>query len=246
MTNPQKPHDTRDRAGAADGEGGGRGSRDGKTSGGQKSAVAILIVCAVVVVGGYVAYSAYKDSQVVSVGDCIEEPDESDPSVDVGRPGRQSGGGADEPTKVDCGDPDAHKVVLGERAMGITDESCLDIDGADAEVSTMEPELRMLCLGPVGVDPALSVNTVTDGECVVVEGEDARRSDCAAPEAMRVLAVLDGVSDVPDPLAGPMAPCEEVGIENAQMLYSWGLVGEYSSRLSHDRGLCLTPAEAQG
>lgn len=123
-----------------------------------KSGLAILVVGALVVVGGYVGLSTFQNSRIVAVGDCIEEFDRSDARPSAGRRGR--GGGSAGPKKVNCGDPDAHKVVLGERPSDDTDGSCIDIDGVDSELTTTVPELRRLCVGPVGVDSSLSVNTI--------------------------------------------------------------------------------------
>lgn len=219
----------------------------GPTSGNGKNVVVVILGLAVlavlVVAGGVYAYTAYQESRTIAVGDCIEEFDASEATGYSGRRGRAAAGPA-EPQKVDCGDPSAVQVVLGSRPAGDHSESCLDVDGVDAEAPVAEPGLRILCLGPVGVDPSLSVNTISEGECVAVEGEDASRTDCTEPDAMRVLTVLEDVSTVPSAFDGEMAPCVDAGFDNAEILYTWGLKGEASSRLQFDRGLCLETAGA--
>lgn len=219
----------------------------GSTSGNGKKVVAVIlgltVLAVLVAAGGIYAYSAYQESRTIAVGDCIEEFTATEAPGYSGRRNRAAAEPA-EPQKVDCSDPSAVQVVLGIRPADDHSRSCLDVDGVDAEALVIEPELRILCLGPVGVDPSLSVNTISEGECVAVEGEDARRAGCAEPDAMRVLTVLEGVSTVPNIFDGEMAPCVEAGFDNAEILYTWGLRGEASSRLRFDRGICLEPAES--
>lgn len=199
--------------------------------------ITVIVIGTLMVAGGFVAYSMYEGSRPLAVGDCIAEADNTDGTGSAGRRGRIVDG-PNEPRSVDCDDSDAVQV-LGERPAEDDGQSCLDVDGVEAEMSTTRPETRILCLGPVGVDPSTSVNTVGEGECVVIEGEEARRADCGAQDAMRVLSVIEDVSTVPSIFDGAMAPCVRAGIDDAEMLYTWGLKGEYASQLSFDRGICL-------
>lgn len=200
-----------------------------------------LVVIALVLGGAYYAYTSYQASRVVHVGDCIEEQAESSSADRAGRRGRGAGG-SDEPKKVDCTDAKAAKVVLAEQPSGGESE-CIDIDGVDAETTTSEPEFRTLCLGRVGVDPATAVNSITQGECMIIGADDtARRAECSEPEALEVLAILRDISSVPNPLKGEMAPCDDAGADSAEALYTWSMQGEYTSALAQDRGACLAEA----
>lgn len=208
----------------------------------------VLGVAAAVVVGGLVVaggavLDAFGDSRTAEIGDCLEAAEETDGTGHTGRRARRAADGPREPHVVGCDDDAAVHVILDERPADADPSSCLEVAGATAAVTSTEPRPRTLCVGPVGADPALSVNTVVPGDCVVVEGDSARRAACGAPGASRVLGVLEDGSAVPDVFSGVVAACVDAGYDDAESLYIWSIDDEASSRLSFDRGLCLAGEE---
>lgn len=208
----------------------------------------VLGVAAAVVVGGLVvaggaALDAFGDSRTAEIGDCLEAAEETDGTGHTGRRARRAADGPREPHVVGCDDDAAVHVILDERPADADPTSCLEVAGATAAVASTEPRPRTLCVGPVGADPALSVNTVVPGDCVVVDGDSARRAACGAPGASRVLGVLKDGSAVPDVFSGVVAACVDAGYDDAESLYIWSIDDETSSRLSFDRGLCLAGEE---
>lgn len=211
---------------------------------GRGARIAVLGVIAVVVlgalvVGGRTALDVWRGAQPAEVGDCLEAADDPGGTGDTGRRARRAHDGPPEPRVVDCGDADAVHAVLGEIPADADPTACLDVAGAAVAVESGEPAPRILCAGPVGADPALSVNTVGPGDCIVVDGEDARRADCADPGAARVLGVLEGGSAVPTIFDGRTAPCVDAGFDGAEAVFTWNLDTHHASRVSFDRGLCL-------
>lgn len=202
--------------------------------------VAAVVVLGGIVVGGVAAVNAVRGSRAPEVGNCLEAAKESDGTASTGRRARRVADGPAEPRVVGCDDDAAMHVVLGERPADADPTVCLGVDGATATVDSTEPHDRTLCVGPVGVDPALSVNTVVAGDCVVVDGDSARRAACTDPGAARVVGVVEDGSAVPDVFSGALAACVDAGYDNAESLYTWSIDRDIPvSRLSWDRGLCL-------
>lgn len=209
----------------------------------------ILALIVVLVVGGYFAYDRFfggsgTSPDQIAAGDCITKEE----STSFSRRGR-GGGSSMETVKVDCSAPEAQYAVFGQRpaSMGvrIADRPvlCTDFDGATTETATGGIEDPILCLGPVDADPSTSVNTITEGECMVVEGPDARRVDCADPAAMKVLALFRGDFDFSsEGLPGEYLECNDAGAYKATQVYSWGL--EEQESFDHEKGVCLAPAGA--
>lgn len=193
--------------------------------------MAAVVVLGGIVVGGVAAVNAVRGSGPPEVGDCLEAAKESDGTASTGRRARRV---------VGCDDDAAVHVVLGERPADADPTACLGVDGATATVASTEPHDRTLCVGPAGVDPALSVNTVVPGDCVVVDGDSARRAECTDPGAARVVGVVEDGSAVPDVFSGAPAGCVDAGYDDAESLYTWSIDRDTPvSRLSWDRGLCL-------
>lgn len=232
-TPPPLPGD----AGGPDGQ-----ARPGRPGGSRIAAlgVAAVVVLGGIVVGGVAAVNAVRGSGAPEVGDCLEAAEESDGAVSTGRRARRVADGPGEPRVVGCDDDAAVHVVLGERPADADPTACLGVDGATATVASTEPHVRTLCVGPVGVDSALSVNTVVPGDCVVVDGDSARRAECTDPGAARVVGVVEDGSAVPDVFSGALAACVDAGYDDAESLYTWSIDRDIPvSRLSWDRGLCL-------
>lgn len=206
--------------------------------------VAAAVVVGGLVVGGGAALDAFGGSRTAEIGDCLESAEQTDGTGHTGRRARRVADRPHEPRVVGCDDDGAVHVVLGERPADAAPTSCLAVAGATAAVTSTKPRPRTLCVGPVGADPALSVNTVVPGDCVVVNGDAARRATCGEPGAARVLGVLEDGSAVPDVFSGAVAACVDAGHEDTEILYTISIDREISSRLSFDRGLCLTGEEA--
>lgn len=205
--------------------------------------VSVVVLAALV---AFVLYTRYQNSKIIETGDCVtgDETELTDFSAELRSNDPYWG-----PEKIDCSDPAATFVVHGVIPMttlGRVDntEECIDLAGVTLETTTNRPEIRALCVGPVGTDPATSINTVGVDDCIVVEREDARRAECTDPEARRVLTVMDDVSTFPDVAHGDMAPCARSGAEDAEMLYTWGLAGKRAVSNFYDKGVCLGPPEA--
>lgn len=210
---------------------------------------AVLVVVLVLLVGGgFYAWDRVagggSDPAEIVAGDCISEEETSS----FARRGRGGGGGSTVPVKVDCSAPEAQYAVLGARpaSTGVRVSErpvvCTDFDGATSEMPTDGIDDPYLCLGPVDVDPSTSVNSIDEGGCMVVEGEDARPVDCADAGAMKVLALFRGDFDFTDEqLPGEYRECVDAGAYAATEVYSWGLDGQES--FDHEKGVCLAPAE---
>lgn len=205
-----------------------------------------LVVVVALVGGGYFAYDRIAGGtgspDQIAAGDCITE-EESSSSARRGR----GGGGSTEPVKVDCSSPEAQFAVFGIRpasnGVRVADRPviCTDFDGATTEMSTDGIDDPYLCLGPVGADTSISVNTIAEGECMAVEGEDARRIDCTEPEAMEVRVLLRGDFDFTvEQLPGEYRECVDAGAYSATDVYSWGL--DEQEYFDHEKGVCLAPA----
>lgn len=206
-----------------------------------------LVMVVALAVGGYLAYDritggAGPSPEEFTAGDCIKEEESSS----FARRGR-GGGGSTAPVKVDCSSPEAQFAVYGIRpasnGVGGADRPvvCTDFDGATTEMATDGIENPYLCLGPVGADTSTSVNTITEGECMVVEGADARRADCSEPDAMEVLVLFRGDFDFTDEqLPGEYRECVDAGAYAATDVYSWGL--DEQEYFDHEKGVCLAPA----
>lgn len=188
---------------------------------------------------GATALDLWPHSGPAAVGDCLAAHDASGGTGATGRRASRAQDRPVEPRVVDCDDDEAAHVVLGEIPPMDDQTACLDVAGATTAVATTEPQPRSLCAGPVDTDPALSVNTVTPGGCVVITGDTARRADCDDPASARVLGVLDAGSTVPSVFDGELAPCIDSGFDDTEALYTWSLETDHASRLSFDRGLCL-------
>lgn len=208
---------------------------------------ALVAVAIMFVLGGYYAWDRVSgggsDPTEIVAGDCITEEETSS----FARRGRGGGGGSTVPVKVDCSAPEARFTVLGTRpaSTGVRVSErrvvCTDFDGATSEMPTDGIDDPYLCLGPVGVDPSTSVNSIDEGGCMVVEGEDARPVNCADAGAMEVLALFRGDFDFTDEqLPGEYRECVDAGAHAATEVYSWGLDGQ--EPFDHEKGVCLAPA----
>lgn len=245
-TSPPFPGD------AADQVGPGHPSRPGRLGRGRGRGVRIsalglagVVVLGGLVVGGVAAVNAFRGSGAPEIGDCLEAAEESDGNASTSRRARRVVDGPREPRVVGCDDDAAVHVVLGERPADADPTTCLGVDGATATVASTEPHPRTLCVGPVGADPALSVNTVVPGDCVLVDGDKARRAECGTAGAARVVGVVEDGTAVPDVISGVLAACVDAGYDDAESLYTWSIDRDLPvSRLSWDRGLCLAPEGA--
>lgn len=227
---------------------------------------AALVVVLILVVGGY--YLLSRDSSDSSDtaadggdpgGSATTECITIEESSSFSRRGRGGGGGSPEPVEVDCSSPEAQFTVLGERPdqSGTPDDErevlCTDFPGATSELQAEGVDGPVMCLGPVGVDTASSINTIAPGECLVRDGDDPedvdgsddnpRRAHCAEPGAMRVLAVLrGGARDLTNRFIDKIEDCEDAGVPQATEAFSWGL--DEQEDFDHEKAVCLEPAQA--
>lgn len=218
-------------------------ARTGKSLGRRVLAV-LLGILILSVGGGYYAYDRFveggTDVAELRPGDCIKEEKSSSFS-----PRGRGGGGSSEPVKVDCSAHEAEFAIMGQRPaydnVWVSERPvvCTDFDGAETEMQTDGIEGPVLCLGPVGDDPSMSINSITEGECVVVGTGDVHRSDCTAPGSMLVRAVLRGDFDLTYEFRGQIADCADAGAGDSTDAYSWGLTDQ--EEFDHEKAVCLVP-----
>lgn len=222
-------------------------------------AVVILVAGGVYFTWDRVAGDDAADSVAGGGADAAAECITIEESSSFSRRGRGGGGGSPEAVPVDCSAPEAQFAVLGERPAqaGIRyserEVLCTDFPGVTTEMQADGVDGPVLCLGPVGVDTASSINTIAPGECLVRDGDDPedvdgsddnpRRADCAEPGAMRVLAVLrGGGDDLENRSIGQIRDCEDADAPEATEAFSWGLDEQES--FDHEKAVCLEPAQA--
>ena len=181
----------------------------------------ILGVIVALVFGGI--WFANRDKvDNAEVGDCmkLDESDDKSPF-----------------TVVDCNDPEGKYKVL--KVISDPNEHCKDIAGASQSSSTDDNDT--VCMGEKGVDPATAVNVAKEGDCLVSQGDDAKRVDCASPEATD--KVLKRMTDVMN--FRLKQACADV--EGATSYYTWtwkSYGGSFNvPSLSADVVLCLGPAK---
>ncbi|MCT1515374.1 LppU/SCO3897 family protein [Dietzia cercidiphylli] len=263
MNAPDPGHPSGSGSGGPSAPGGSDGSGSGRPA---WLVPAALVVVLILVIGGY--YLLSRDSSDSSDtaaaggdpgGSATTECITIEESSSFSRRGRGGGGGAPEAVTVDCSSPEAQFAVLGERPAqsGIPyaerEVLCTDFPGATAEFQADGVDGPVMCLGPVGVDTASSINTIAPGECLVRDGDDPedvdgsddnpRRADCAEPGAMRVLAVLrGGARDLTNRFIDKIEDCEDAGVPQATEAFSWGL--DEQEDFDHEKAVCLEPAQA--
>lgn len=192
------------------------------------SLIGILLIGALVIGGWY--FFMRKDPVVV--GSCISQKDFDE----------ADGSSGDYPGAVDCDDE-----VAGYRVLAIAEEpgelECIDVPGATSVLNFMyTDDVSAYCLAGVDEDVERNINDVEVGECVVLEGDDAMRIDCAEPGALEVLAID------PEPemielqnWTGKPGTCEKLGAPEATQYYKWGLPtsGFFSDVPDYQKGICM-------
>ncbi|MGH2628340.1 MAG: LppU/SCO3897 family protein, partial [Anaerolineales bacterium] len=191
---------------------------EGKKKKGGFGGLIVLVLVAGAIFGG--SWFLNRDNiDKAAVGDCVavDESDTEDPF-----------------SIADCADAASSLKVL--KLISGSSEKCKDVPGASQSTTGDGVEV---CMGDKDVDPATAVNAAKEGDCLAISGNDAKKVDCASPEAEnKVLKRLTDVSDFEVKNA-----CSDV--KDATASYSWKWETKNSviniPSLSTDVVLCLGP-----
>ena len=174
--------------------------------------------------------SGSGDPSDYAVGDCLDQ------SLD-------GGAVAVVPEVVDCDSPEAGAEVLSIRHSE-SDTKCIDVEGAQGAFNMRGDEYMSMCIGDPSIPKEESINLISEGECLVAEGTEAKRVDCSTPEAWKVVAVIQNPPEPPaEGYVNSIPECEEAGHPEAEMVYSWAVPSDDTAlsgpALAPDRGVCL-------
>jgi hypothetical protein len=158
----------------------------------------IIVLVVIVAVGLGLTWFLNRDKVTnAKVGDCISvQGAEADAEYKI----------------VDCTDAGATLKVLKVSDSSDDDAACKNEAGATA---SYEEGSKAVCMGDKNANPAEAVNVAKDGDCLAVEGQDAKRVACDSPGAnTKVLKRLENVSTINEDKA-----CDAV--EGYTAIYTW-------------------------
>lgn len=113
---------------------------------------------------------------------------------------------------------------------GVANVSCVDVAGVTNEQYD-SGRGTTLCLGPLDVNPDTAINVAAEGDCVVPEGDDAKRLPCTDPAAK--FQVVKRLTDAID------MGCNEV--QGTTQTYGWSLKSSSVPNVGNDVLLCMAP-----
>lgn len=174
--------------------------------------------------------AAASDPADYAVGDCLDES-------------LYGGAVAVAPAVVDCDSPEAKTEVLSVRHSE-SDTKCIDVEGAQGAFNMRGEDYLSMCIGDPKIPKEESINLISEGECMVAESTEAKRVDCSAPDAMKVVAVIQNPPEPPaEGYVNSIPECEAAGHPEAEMVYSWAVPSDDTAlsgpNLAPDRGTCL-------